>query len=138
MTFRTLVHEQPRKRMTDSEDNSMKDSKTRGGDHASAKQDRDSVNEAAQVLQDILKAREAAGLTQAEVAARVGTTQSVVARLESGIQKHAPSLTTLKRYATALGYKLKIRFVKERSPAAGVKRSARIRRPGASQGGGSR
>jgi transcriptional regulator with XRE-family HTH domain len=115
-----------------------KDSK-RTAEHSPAKRDRDSVNDTSQVLQDILKAREAAGLTQAQVAARVGTTQSVVARLESGDQKHVPSLTTLKRYASALGYKLKIRFVKERTGEAATKRPGRIRRPGAHPAnGGSR
>ncbi len=56
-----------------------------------------------ELLDEILKARAAAGLTQAEVAARIGTTQSVVARLESDIGKHSPSIATLKRYASALG-----------------------------------
>ena len=57
-------------------------------------------------LDEVLKARAASGLTQAEVAERVGTTQSAVARLESGTKRHSPSLATLQRYARALGYRL--------------------------------
>jgi transcriptional regulator with XRE-family HTH domain len=63
-------------------------------------------------LDEVLKARAEAGLTQAEVAARIGTTQSAVARLESAESRHSPSIATLQRYAKALGYKLQIRLVK--------------------------
>jgi ribosome-binding protein aMBF1 (putative translation factor) len=45
-----------------------------------------------ELLDEILRARAASGLTQAEVAARIGTTQSAVARLESATEKHSPSL----------------------------------------------
>lgn len=65
-------------------------------------------------LDDILRARAESGLTQAEVAIRIGTTQSAVARLESAGGGHSPSLATLQRYASALGYKLQVRLV--RSP----------------------
>ena len=64
-------------------------------------------------LAEILKARSAAGLTQADVAERIGTTQSAVARLESAIGKHSPSIATLQRYASALGYRVQVRLVKE-------------------------
>src|SRR2546427_11667366 len=64
-------------------------------------------------LDQVLKARAESGLSQAEVAARVGTTQSAIARLESATTKHSPSIATLRRYARALGYKLEIRLVKE-------------------------
>jgi DNA-binding XRE family transcriptional regulator len=55
-------------------------------------------------LDEVLKARAESGLTQAQVAERVGTTQSAIARLESAAPKHSPSLATLQRYARALGY----------------------------------
>ena len=75
-------------------------------------------------LDQVLKARAEAGLTQAEVAARVGTTQSAIARLESTESKHSPSIATLQRYADALGYKLEIRLVKNtRRLATGSKRT---------------
>lgn len=64
-------------------------------------------------LREVLKARVAAGLTQAQVAERVGTTQSAIARLESAASKHSPSIATLQRYARALGYRVEIRLVKE-------------------------
>jgi transcriptional regulator with XRE-family HTH domain len=47
------------------------------------------------------------------LAARVGTTQSAIARLESVQPRHSPSIATLQRYAKALGCKVEIRFVKD-------------------------
>lgn len=63
-------------------------------------------------LDEVLKARAAAGLTQAEVARRIGTTQSAIARLESCSSKHSPSIATLQKYASALGCRLEVRLVK--------------------------
>ena len=54
--------------------------------------------------------REAHGLSQRELAERMGTTQSVIARLEAGGSK--PSISTLERVARALGSSLDIRFQK--------------------------
>jgi len=65
-------------------------------------------------LGEVLKARARAGLTQTDVAERVGTTQSAIARLESGARKHSPSIATLQRYARALGYRVQIKLVKAR------------------------
>jgi transcriptional regulator with XRE-family HTH domain len=67
----------------------------------------------------IIAARTHAGLTQAELAQRMGTTQSVVARLESGRAK--PSTATLGKVAKATGTRLKIDFEPEpdRTASAG-------------------
>ena len=53
------------------------------------------------LARELIAARTEAGLTQADVAERMGTTQSTVARLEGG--KAAPSLRSLQRYAQAVG-----------------------------------
>lgn len=65
-------------------------------------------------LDQVLAARKAAGLTQAAIARRIGTTQSAIARLESGSGKHLPSLATLHKYANAVGCRVEIRLVKGR------------------------
>ena len=57
----------------------------------------------------LIEARKNAHLTQEEVARRMGTSQSVVARLESG--HPLPSLRSLKRYAQAVNGKVEIRVV---------------------------
>jgi transcriptional regulator with XRE-family HTH domain len=67
-------------------------------------------------LDEFLNARFAAGLTQADLAERIGTTQSAVARLEAGSGKHSPSLATLRKYAHALGCRVELRLVKEPAP----------------------
>ena len=67
------------------------------------------------LLDEFLRARSEQGLTQAEVAERIGTTQSAVARMESGRGKHSPSLATLSKYAEALGCKLEVRLVRQRA-----------------------
>ena len=69
------------------------------------------------LLDEFLRARAAQGLTQAQVAERIGTTQSAVARMESGSGKHSPSLATLTKYANALGCKLEVRLVRKPRPA---------------------
>ena len=64
--------------------------------------------EEGEILDALLKARNAAGLTQAEVADRMGTHAPAVARLERSLAtgKHSPSLATLRRYVKACGKKL--------------------------------
>lgn len=62
------------------------------------------------VAEMILQAREAAGLTQAQVARLVGTTQSVISRLEDA-DYEGHSLTMLQRIAEALDRRLEVRLV---------------------------
>ncbi len=85
----------------------------------------DNLAEEFELLDEILKARAEAGLTQAELAQRIGTTQSAVARMESAIangQKHSPTIATLRRYAAALGYRIQVRFVKDKRARSGARR----------------
>jgi ribosome-binding protein aMBF1 (putative translation factor) len=56
----------------------------------------------------VMDVRNRAGLTQEELARKMGTTQLVVARLESG--RWHPSMRTLQRLAQATGSRLLIRF----------------------------
>jgi DNA-binding XRE family transcriptional regulator len=73
-------------------------------------------------LAELVRARQQADMTQADVADRMGIAQASVARLESsaGSRKHAPSIATLRRYADAVGCDLRISL----SPKAGRKRSS--------------
>ncbi|MGO9559675.1 MAG: helix-turn-helix domain-containing protein [Acidimicrobiales bacterium] len=59
----------------------------------------------------LVEERVALGLTQTEVAARMGTSQSAVARLESGDAD--VRISTLERYAAALDRSLDVRLEKE-------------------------
>ena len=60
------------------------------------------------LLDLLLKARHDAGLTQAQVAERMGTQPPAVARLERALAtgRHSPSLATLRKYAQACGKEL--------------------------------
>ena len=58
------------------------------------------------LIEALVRARAAAKLTQAELAQRLGTTQSAVARLEGG--RVSPSFATLRRYAEATGTRLTV------------------------------
>ncbi|MCX2698716.1 helix-turn-helix domain-containing protein [Ochrobactrum chromiisoli] len=61
------------------------------------------------LVEALVTARTDAKMSQADVAKRIGTTQSAIARLEGG--KVSPSISTLRRYAEATGSKLKINLI---------------------------
>ena len=68
----------------------------------------DGLEEEFSIAAALIEARAQAGLSQEEVAQRMNTKQTVIARLESG--RVMPSTRTLERFARATGTKLKIRF----------------------------
>lgn len=112
----------------------LKQFKARALARPDVKKSYDDLAEEFAFFDEVLKARSESGLTQAEVAARIGTTQSAIARLESAEPKHSPSIATLQKYAKALGYKVEVRLVKNtqrlatrstgRTARAAVRRSA--------------
>ena len=68
-----------------------------------------------QVIEELAAARREASLSQTEGAARMGTSQSVVARLESG--QIDARLSTLQRYAAALGSDLQVELRPQEGPS---------------------
>jgi ribosome-binding protein aMBF1 (putative translation factor) len=60
-------------------------------------------------IRAILDARMKKGMTQAQIAKKMGTTQSSIARVESG--KSHPTIPFLERLAAATGTRLQIRFL---------------------------
>jgi transcriptional regulator with XRE-family HTH domain len=71
-----------------------------------------------EMARELIAARSRAGMTQGQVAEVMGTTQSVIARLESG--KRMPSLRTVQRYAQAIGARAVVRL-ERLSPQAAKK-----------------
>ena len=73
----------------------------------------DLLEEEFSLFDELLKARMNAGLTQTEVAERMGTKTPAVARLESGggNKQHSPSIATLQKYAAAVECHVEIRLV---------------------------
>lgn len=70
---------------------------------------RDALAPAFELAGEMIAARIRSGLTQAQLAKRMKTTQSAVARIESG--RHWPSRKTLERYAKATGTRPVIKLV---------------------------
>jgi DNA-binding XRE family transcriptional regulator len=88
---------------------------TRARKRPGFREEYDSLEEEYLLVREMRSARSKSGLTQEAVAERMGTTKSAVSRLESA-GKHAPSITTLKRYAEAVGCDLEIKLVPKNSP----------------------
>ncbi|MBS0350502.1 MAG: helix-turn-helix transcriptional regulator [Proteobacteria bacterium] len=74
----------------------------------------DALAEEFDLFDQMLQARTEAGLTQEDVANRMGTQVPAVARLESsgGKHRHSPSIETLRKYAHAVGCELVIQLVR--------------------------
>lgn len=66
------------------------------------------------LLDELLRARASSGLSQAEIAQRMGTKPPAVSRLIASVanDRHSPSIATLRKYAAACGLKLEIHMVK--------------------------
>jgi ribosome-binding protein aMBF1 (putative translation factor) len=79
----------------------------------------------AAVAQLIYDAREKAGLSQAELAERIGSKQAVISRLEDA-DYEGHSLTMLQRIAAALGKQVSIKFQDISNDKAGMRRSRRL------------
>ncbi|MBA4417920.1 MAG: transcriptional regulator [Syntrophus sp. (in: bacteria)] len=73
------------------------------------KEEWDALDPEFQLIESIIKAREKAGLTQAELALKIGTKQPALSRLERGGFKTA-TVDTLKKIAHALNTELIIKF----------------------------
>jgi transcriptional regulator with XRE-family HTH domain len=69
-----------------------------------------------EMAQAFIEARVRAKLTQAQVAKRMGTKQSVVSRMESG--RHMPAMSSVIAYAKATGSRAQITLVAEKAPRA--------------------
>jgi len=82
-------------------------------ENPSVKKEYDALENEFALFAEMIKARRLAGLSQKEIAQRMGTKQAAIARLESssGKVKHSPSLATLQRYAKAIGCRLDIKFI---------------------------
>jgi transcriptional regulator with XRE-family HTH domain len=75
------------------------------------KKEYDALREEFAVFDELLRARQRAGLTQSEVAARMGTKTPAIARLERTTGRApSPTVNTLRRYARAVGCVLEIRL----------------------------
>ena len=63
------------------------------------------------LLRKMLEARKRAGLTQEQVAEKMGTKATAITRLESASSEHSPKVETLRKYAEAVGCRLNIELI---------------------------
>ncbi len=84
--------------------------------HPAARAAYEDARLAYEIGRQVRELREAQGLSQNQLAGRLGTTQSVIARLEAGGTK--PTLRTLERVAAALGVRVRVQLDKPRTLAA--------------------
>lgn len=84
-------------------------------EHPGVEAEYDALEPEFELLDELLKARDEAGLTQGDVAKRMGTSRPAVARIEAGggSKRHSPSIATLRRYAEAVGCKLQVKLVRK-------------------------
>ncbi|NJM67858.1 MAG: helix-turn-helix transcriptional regulator [Acaryochloris sp. RU_4_1] len=75
----------------------------------------DQLEDEFSLLRQMLAARHRAGLTQDDIAQKMGTKATAVTRLESSLSsgKHSPSLSTLRKYAKAVGCRLEVRLIQD-------------------------
>jgi DNA-binding XRE family transcriptional regulator len=70
----------------------------------------DALSPAFEMKRQMIALRKKAGLTQEEMAERLGTKKSNISRLESVTSAVSPRLATVEQYARALGYGVKVKF----------------------------
>ena len=87
--------------------------KTKALSRENVKAEYDALKPEFTLLHEMLLARQKVGLSQAEVAERMGTKPPAVTRLESSLSsgRHSPSIATLKKYAEAVNCHLEIKLV---------------------------
>ncbi len=84
--------------------------KTKAMTNPDVKKEYDNLVPVYEIRRKLIQLRVAKGLTQAQVAARMGTKKSNISRLECGESASLPTLATLTKYANSLGYKLNLQF----------------------------
>ena len=92
--------------MTKKDDLSFDTFKKKALKNPAVKAEYDALEAEFALAHELITARQKAKLTQEQVAERMGTSQSAVARMESG--RAMPSTTSLQKYAKAVGRQLKI------------------------------
>jgi len=86
----------------------LKEFMARSLENPDVKREFDALEQEFAIASELIRARARAGLSQAELAARMGTSQSAIARLESG--QTLPSTKTLLRFAEATQSKVELRL----------------------------
>ncbi len=90
---------------------SLKDFKKKAFKDSEVKKEYDRLTPAYELRKQLIRIRKNAGFTQEELAELLNTKKSNISRLENVNSKISPKLSTIEKYAQAVGYKLEINFV---------------------------
>ena len=89
---------------------SFKNFKKKALKNSDVKKEYDALIPVYELRKKLIKMRTSRGLTQAEIAKIMGTNKSNISRLECGESISFPTLATISKYASALGYKVNVEF----------------------------
>ena len=89
------------------------ESKAKALSNTVVKAEYDALSPEFSLLREMLLARKEAGLSQVEIASRMGTKAPAITRLESSLSsgRHSPSLATIKKYAEAVNCHIEIKLI---------------------------
>jgi len=93
----------------------LKDMRAKALQDPEVKAEYDALSSAFDMKRQMIALRKEAGLTQAEMAEKLGTKRSNISRLESLNSEVSPRLTTIEDYARALGYSIRVGFERART-----------------------
>ncbi|MEP4987387.1 MAG: helix-turn-helix transcriptional regulator [Paracoccaceae bacterium] len=88
----------------------LKDMRAKALQNPDVKAEYDALSSAFEMKRQMIALRKGAGLTQAEMAEKLGTKRSNISRLESLNSDISPRLATIEDYARVLGYAVKLGF----------------------------
>ncbi len=86
----------------------FKDFKTKALQNQDVKKEYDELESLFKIKKELIRARVEKGVTQEQIAQKIGTSKSNISRLESLNNSYTPNLATLIKYANALGLRLDI------------------------------
>ena len=89
---------------------SFKNFKEKALKNQDVKREYDALVPVYELRKKLIEMRISKGLTQAEIAKKMGTNKSNISRLECGENVSFPTLATISKYANALGYKVNVEF----------------------------
>lgn len=95
---------------------SFKDFKKKALENPEVRKEYDALQDEFNLIDQLVTMRTSAGLTQEEVANKLGTNKSNISRLERG--KGNPSWSTLNKYAAACGFRVKLEAVEDNRASA--------------------
>ena len=101
----------------------FKEFKNKALKNTEVKEEYDKLKPLYDIKSKLIRMRLIEGLTQEEIARKMNTTKSNISRLESASSRIMPNISTLIDYANAIGYDIRINFIKNTVSSGDIKKS---------------